>query len=312
MTGPAGEDREPATERVYVPDFLTELFRNPLDPGYAEAAARPRPTGGVGWSARLVSVVVLVALGFLFAVAYRQTVAEEPGRSQARAGLVEQINQRQQQSDELTTRADELRDEVTRLRGLALSGSDAARLRELEAGTGVGRVRGDGVVVRLADPPENPNAVTGGDGANGPDRVIYSDLQRVANGLWGVGAEAVAINGQRLTATSTIRSAGDAILVDFRPVTGPYEVSAIGGRDLRQRFEDSTTAALMRRVADTTGISFGVRTARELTLPAAAEPRLRYARPPVSPGPSPTAADERTSPESSDARTSPSPSGGGR
>mgnify|MGYP006206322601 CR=1 FL=1 len=59
-------------------------------------------------------------------------------------------------------------------------------------------------------------------------------LQDIANALWSAGAEAVAINGQRLTATSTIRAAGGAILVGFRPVTGPYEVSAIGPAEMDQ------------------------------------------------------------------------------
>jgi uncharacterized protein YlxW (UPF0749 family) len=251
--------------------------------------------------------VVLVVLGFLFAVAYRQTMAEEPGRSQARAGLVQQIRERQQESDELSVRSDELRAEVGRLRAQALGGSEAARLRELEAGTGLGPVRGDGLVVRIVDPPENPDAVTGAaDGGVGPDRVIYSDLQRVANALWGAGAEAVSINGQRLTATSTIRSAGDAILVDFRPVTSPYEVSAVGGGQVRDRFEASGAAALMRQVAADTGMSFGVREADGLTLPAAAEPRLRHARPVVDPSGS------VQSPEPSGSRVAPSASGGGR
>ncbi|MER7168965.1 DUF881 domain-containing protein [Micromonospora sp. NPDC000207] len=292
-------------DRTYAPDFLTELFRNPLDPGY-EDAARSRVAGAPVWPARSVSAVVLVVVGFLLAVAYRQTVAEEPGRAQARAGLVQQIREREEESDRLSERADALRDEVGRLRVQALGGSEAARLRELEAGTGVGRVRGDGVVVRLADARDDQDAVTGAaDGGAGPDRVIYSDLQRVANALWGAGAEAVSINGQRLTATSTIRSAGDAILVDFRPVTGPYEVSAIGPGEMRQRFEGSAASALMRQVASKTGLSFGVRVAKDLTLPAAAEPRLRWAGPPVDPSPS-------GSSESSGSRTSPSPSGGGR
>ncbi|MEU9508797.1 DUF881 domain-containing protein [Micromonospora sp. NPDC048170] len=314
MTGPAGDGRGRG-DRVYAPDFLTELFRNPLDPGYADAAARRRerqtpPAGWRHWSVRSVSLVVAVALGFLFAVAYRQTLEAEPGRSQARSGLVEQIKQRETETDRLSVRADELRAEVARQREAALGGSEAARLRTLEAGTGLGPVRGDGVVVRLADAPQNPDAVTGAD--VGPSRVIYSDLQGVANDLWAAGAEAIAINGQRLTAMSTIRSAGQAILVDFRPVSGPYEVSAIGPGSMRDRYEDSRSALTMRKVAEDTGLSFGVRKAEDLTLPAAPDPRLRYAQPSVSPTPSPSGADRSASPGPPGSRTSPSPSGGGR
>ncbi|MEH0938537.1 DUF881 domain-containing protein [Micromonospora psammae] len=304
--------------RVYAPDFLTELFRNPLDPGYADAAARrersPAPQGWRGTSARAVAVVVLAAVGFLFAVAYRETVADEPSRSQARAGLVAQIQQREAETDQLSVRADRLREEVGRQRDAALSGSQAARLRNLEAGTGLGRVRGDGVVVRLTDAaPKDEDAVTG-DSEVGPDKVLYSDLQKVANDLWASGAEAVAINGQRLTATSTIRSAGAAILVDFRPVTSPYEVTAIGPGPMRDRFEESRSAYLMRRVAKIAGLSFQVRDAEDLTLPAATEPRLRYAEPSVSPSPSPSGsgADRSSSPGPTGSGTSSRPSGGVR
>ncbi|MFV2114549.1 DUF881 domain-containing protein [Micromonospora sp. LOL_025] len=314
MTGAPGDGRGRG-DRVYAPDFLTELFRNPLDPGYADAAARRRERQTPSprwrrWSARSVTLVVALLLGFLFAVAYRQTLEAEPGRSQARSGLVEQIKQRETETDRLSVRADELRAEVARQRAAALGGSEAARLHQLEAGTGLGRVRGDGVVVRLADAPQNQDAVTGAD--VGPSRVIYSDLQGVANDLWAAGAEAIAINGQRLTAMSTIRSAGQAILVDFRPVTGPYEVSAIGPGSMRDRYEDSRSALTMRKVAEDTGLSFGVREAEDLTLPAAPDPRLRYAQPSVSPSPSPSGADRSVSPGPTGSRTSPSPSGGGR
>ncbi|MEU4381709.1 DUF881 domain-containing protein [Micromonospora echinofusca] len=314
MTGTPGDGRG-RPDRVYAPDFLTELFRNPLDPGYADAAARRRerqtpPAQWRRWSARSVTLVVALLLGFLFAVAYRQTLEAEPGRSQARSGLVEQIKQRETETDRLSVRADELRAEVARQRAAALGGSEAARLHNLEAGTGLGRVRGDGVVVRLADAPQNQDAVTGAD--VGPSRVIYSDLQGVANDLWAAGAEAIAINGQRLTAMSTIRSAGQAILVDFRPVTGPYEVSAIGPGSMRDRYEDSRSALTMRKVAEDTGLSFGVREAEDLTLPAAPDPRLRYAQPSVSPTPSPSGVDGSVSPGPTGSRTSPSPSGGGR
>ncbi|MFU8853518.1 DUF881 domain-containing protein [Micromonospora sp. SL1-18] len=311
----APEGRRDPSSRVYAPDFLTELFHKPLEPGYVAAAERRKQAPPSRWRrllARPVSLLVLVTIGFLFAVAYRVTAAEEPSRAKARAGLIADIKQREAETDRLTDRADQLREEVGRERDAALSGSQASRLRKLEAGTGLGRVRGDGVVVRLADAPRDKNAVTGADA--GPSQVLYSDLQKVANDLWAAGAEAIAINGQRLTATTTIRQAGEAILVDYRPVTSPYEVTAIGPGSMRDRFEESRSAALMREVARATGLSFGVKKAGDLTLPAAPQPRLRYAEPPVSPSPSlsGSGAAGSSSPGPSRSGTSPSPSGGGR
>ncbi|MFY1692225.1 DUF881 domain-containing protein [Plantactinospora sp. WMMB782] len=294
--------------RTYAADFLTELFQNPLDPGYADAAERRRRGGPVtGWrrsTPRAVTLVTLVVLGLLLAVAYRQTVAAEPSRSKARAGLVTQIKQREAENAELTGRADRLRAEVLRQRDAALSGSAAARLRNLEAATGLGRVRGDGLVVRVADAPEKSDGVTAAGGTN-LGRVLDRDLQDIANALWSGGAEAVSINGQRLTATSTIRAAGGAILVDFKPVVGPYEVSAIGPGQLERRFRDSAAARLLDSVSEEYGMSFEFRRVDDLTLPAATEPRLRYATPSPEPTPVPSGS-------SAGGGGSPSPLGGGR
>lgn len=298
--------------RTYAPDFLLDLFRNPLEPGYADATARRRQLGAGGGrsrTGRTLSAVVLVAIGFLLAVAYRQTVAEEPGRSQARAGLLAQIKLREAETDRLAGRAAALRDEVARQRQAALSGSEAAQLRDLEMVTGLARVRGDGVVVRVADAAVEADAVTGAGEVN-LGRVLDRDLQDIANTLWSAGAEAIAINGQRLTATSTIRAAGAAILVDFRPVTGPYEVSAVGPEQMLRRFRGSATARLLRTVSAEHGMSFDVRAADDLVLPAGAGPQLRYAQPLPSATPLVAGSGRSTSPVPSGPGRSIGPTGG--
>lgn len=296
--------------RFFEPDFLTALFRDPLDPAYADAAARRRERGPAGarvtYVAKAVSAVTLAAIGFLLVVAYRHALADEPSRGQARAGLVSQINDRKETTERLRSRAEGLREEVARLRDAALEGSEVARLRELEASTGLARVRGDGVIVRIGDAPSAVDAVTGKDGDN-LGLVLDRDLQEIANALWASGAEAIAIDGQRLTATSTIRVAGEAILVDFQPVTSPYEVTAIGPDNLERRFNATPTARFFRGLAGQYGMSFQVREADDLTLPAAVPPQLRYAEPVQS-------ATTNASPNASASGATPSttPTGGGR
>jgi uncharacterized protein YlxW (UPF0749 family) len=275
----------------FAPDYLTELFREPLDPAYAEAARRraergPRPPAR-GRLSTLARVCTLVAIGFLFAVAYRQVVADEPATDRARAGLVEEVRSRQAQTDALQHQADQLREDVARMRDAALAGDRAAALRNLEAAAGLARVTGDGVVVRVANAPQPVDPVTGQTGDN-LGQVFDRDLQDIVNALWLAGAEAVAVNGQRLTATSTIRAAGAAILVDFRPVGSPYEVAAIGPDDLSRSFTGSATARRFTRYVDAYGMAFEVRARDGLTLPAAAEPDLRYARPYGAPSPTPS------------------------
>jgi uncharacterized protein YlxW (UPF0749 family) len=271
------------------------MFRNPLDPGYADAAelraTRPPASawhrrGGAG-----VRLVVLVVIGFLLAVAYRHAVAGQPESARAHAGLVEEARAAQSRADGLQGQADKLRDEVAVLRAAALgAGSGELRsLREQEAATGLAKVTGDGVVVTVSDAPAQVDPNSGKPVTPEGGRVLDVDLQEVANGLWAAGAEAVAVNGQRLTAISTIRTAGGAILVDFRPVTSPYEVTAIGPDDLRSRFLAGASGVQLRALKAQYGIDFSVAERDKLTLPAAGtDIPLRYASPDLTPSPTPT------------------------
>ena len=114
-------------------------------------------------------------------------------------------------------------------------------------------------------------------------RIQDRDLQSMVNALWAAGAEAVAVDGQRLAPTTTIRAAGEAILVDLRPVHGPYTIAAVGDpATLLPRFADSEAARRFQSYTGLYGIQFTVRAADG---PAAAGgdrpgPALRLAGPP--------------------------------
>ena len=272
-------------------NFLIQLFQAPLDPGYADAAARkaerPEPPRWRRLGGRGGTALACLLIGLLFAVAYQHAVAAKPSTTKAREDLVGDVQSRRDQAEQLQKQAEDLRDQVARARDNALADrGDAERLRELAAGTGLGKVTGDGVVVTLADAPPQIDPVTGKPSDDNPGIVLDRDLQDIANALWLAGAEAIAINGQRLTATSTIRTAGGAILVDFRPVTGPYQIAAIGIIGSAQdAFTESATAQRFRRYVDTYRMQFTVKARKGLTLVAAPDPELRYAHVP-SPSPS--------------------------
>jgi uncharacterized protein YlxW (UPF0749 family) len=308
MTTPPGDTPD---RRTFGPDFLTELFRNPLDPGYADAAARrARGDGPTGARKKVTSgamALTVAALGFLLVVAYQETVATEPARTQAHDTLVDQVQNRRADTVELQTRADELRAEVAMLRERELGGAAVARLRDLEAATGLAPVRGNGAKVTLTDGPTPINPLTGERKTEA--RVKDTDLQLAANALWAGGAEAIAINGQRLTATSTIRQAGEAILVDFRPVTSPYEVVALGPEDLAGDFRDGYAGRFFQQLAGRYGLSFDTGDVENVTLGAATELKLRVAVPSPPPAPSLPGSSSPGAPSSGAPASTPSKGG---
>lgn len=274
-------------------DLLTDLLRNPLDPAY-EAAARRRAARGPepAWlhtTSRAIRLATVGVIGLLLAIAYQHVVAAEPTSNRTRDELVAEVRTRQQTTDELSRHAERLRDEVDRQRQAALDGDEVNRLRNLAAAAGLGRVRGAGVVIELRDAPNAVDPVTGQSGGENLGRVFDRDLQAIANALWDAGAEAIAINDQRLSSTSTIRAAGAAILVDFKPVTSPYRVTAIGPDDLARRFERSPTAELFRQWVRRYKMSMQIREQANLTLPAATDPQLHNARPAGQASSSPSA-----------------------
>jgi uncharacterized protein YlxW (UPF0749 family) len=205
-------------------------------------------------------------LGFLLVTAASTTDASRKAEAPRRAQLVDLIEDRRDQVDELDDEVRTLRERVVDAQRLVVQRTEAdkaeaerlARLA-MEAGTVV--LRGRGLLVRMSDSDRDPADPA----QSGAYRIHDADLQLVVNALFAAGAEAVAINDSRLVATSPIRAAGDTIVVNFRPLSPPYRVAAIGAD--RKRFEDSTIAERFRRWTRLFGLGFNV-SEREVEVPA--------------------------------------------
>ena len=98
------------------------------------------------------------------------------------------------------------------------------------------------------------------------DLVIHSqDVQAVVNGLWRAGAEAVAINGQRLVSTSGVLCVGNTLLLNGTVHSPPYEVVAVGAA--RPRFETDPMVRRLHDDADAFGLRFSVSREDDVELP---------------------------------------------
>jgi uncharacterized protein YlxW (UPF0749 family) len=262
--------------------LLADLFAGgALDPGY-RAAARRRAGAGPGGARRRGggAAAVLALAGLLAAVAALQVRRHEPAAVRERHRLVAEIHDRTAESDALQRRLEAVRAATERARAAALASSaagtrarhDLARAADAAAAT---PRAGSGLAVTVDD--ARPGAAADGRAADA-GRIYDQDLQLLVNGLWGAGATAIAVNGQRLTSTTAIRAAGDAILVDYRPLSPPYEVTALGGGRLRKAFDGSAAGAHFRTLKGQFGTRFDEREVAGARLPPAAALRLRYAR----------------------------------
>ncbi|MEW2446695.1 DUF881 domain-containing protein [Streptomyces parvulus] len=269
--------------------LLTNVMDHSLDDGYAEAAARKKAEGGGGMPktlrAKLGLAAGLVLAALVVTVGAAQARVAAPVVAKEREELVDRIEGETSAADKLEKSVDELRGEVSERQREALRTSgDGDRADLVGVLSGAVAVHGPGVKLVVDDAKD---AGTGGDGQprgtsgfSDTGRIRDRDMQRVVNGLWESGAEAVSINGQRLTALSAIRAAGDAILVDNRPLVPPYTVLAVGdGEGLSTTFQDSADGLYLHALQENYGIRTAISVADDLRLPAAPSVIVRTAQP---------------------------------
>ncbi|MFL6132083.1 MAG: DUF881 domain-containing protein [Nocardioidaceae bacterium] len=258
--------------------LLNYITETSLDEDYAQVSEQRRRSGEVTPRRRpgTVGMAVLAVFGVLVATAAVQTSRNADQSASSRASLVSQVNARADVLDRQRTTAQELQREITALGDAQLAATTEgrsleSRLNRLGVLTGATAARGPGVRVVVDDAP----------GAKSPKFMVQApDLQKLANGLWTVGAEAIAVNGQRLTSLSAIRDAGSAITVNYVSLRPPYTVSAIGnpkrmGADLLDTSGGQTWATLQ-----SFGLKFDVNTEDNMLLPAAKRVAFRYAHEP--------------------------------
>jgi len=255
-------------------DLLLQIVRQPIDPDYVAVAARGDRSSRRHWLLGVVTVVI----GVLFAVSALQTTRSAPALQSERAELIDRVRTAEAQQDELRERATTLTTEIAGLRTAALGGDAASQELERQIDTlgpvvGDVAVRGPGVRITVDD------AAPRADAAEPGDQVLDVDLQILANGLWQAGAEAVAVNGHRLSSLTAIRGAGEAITVDYRSLTRPYRIEAIGNpRTLPAAFAVSRAGAWWHDLQQNRGMRYELTDVRQLTLPADPGLRLRWAK----------------------------------
>ena len=160
----------------------------------------------------------------------------------SRGGLVSQLYQQAEVNKDLRSEILALRkkneDYEERLAG-DTSEAQALynELKDMRFFAGLKPAVGQGIVVTLRDakPKEQPEGLSDAMIRElEQDCVVHdSDVRDVVNELWVAGAEAIAVNDQRIVARTPIRCVGSPVLVNEVKMMPPIRIKAIGsGKDM--------------------------------------------------------------------------------
>lgn len=248
-SGPAAPKRRSLDASM---ELLTVIQRDAIEPEYAESGVDTKPH-----RARVAVVVICVLAGLMFTTSALGAGRGTAGAAHERAELIAQLNQAEARNQELRTQAEQLSTEVHRLEqnrlGEPVNTDPAAQIW-----SGMVPVTGPGVVLTITDNPRDTNGT-----------IVDQDIRQVVNGLWLAGAEAITINGYRLSARTAIRQAGSAVTIDYRSMTTPYRIEAIGApRQLANDFESGTGGQWLNFLKRNYGVGWSIENRAELQLGA--------------------------------------------
>ena len=270
-TREARERRLP--EHVTTP-LLTLITARSMDEDYAHVAQQRAAAGEEpvqGRRPHWISLVAVAALGIMGAVVAAQTDREAEVNELSRAALVEQIDSKRDQVRDLQARVAALTrsnqavaSSNTRIQG-QLDDLES-RVRRAELNTGFAAVHGPGVRITVDNRP----------GVDVDSEIRDEDLAFLVDGLWEAGAEAIAVNDQRLNALGGIRNTNRAIHVNGRPVNAPYVISVIGdNKTLQARLLQTSQGQEWFALVNGLDFVYSAQNVDDISLPAAPEPDLR-------------------------------------
>lgn len=144
---------------------------------------------------------------------------------------------------------------------ITLSKSELASLRMKKAQAGLLKLNGQGVIITLGDSFSSPAT---------DDSIIHAaDLRDTVNLLWGSGAEAITINGQRVVLNTAIDCIVNTILVNDTKISAPFRIEAIGNQEnMYQNLTNENFLADLHQRKISFGVKFDVSKNDDITCEA--------------------------------------------
>ena len=175
-------------------------------------------------------MAICLLVGIMLSVQFRTSESYGPNLRDTRVDeLAIKNSTLNDEKDALSQEVVSLREKLTNVNSESQLNNDLqTELRKSNMAAGLIPVFGPGIIVTVADSPRALQ--TGGD----PNALLVhdEDLLKIVNEMKASGAEAISINGERITAMSEIRCAGTTILVNWNKIAPPFVIKATGDPQL--------------------------------------------------------------------------------
>ncbi|MGH2490454.1 MAG: DUF881 domain-containing protein [Candidatus Limnocylindria bacterium] len=216
----------------------------------------------------LVLLLPAVLFGLLVSVQWRTQAERNELTVRYNTPLLDAAKTLQNEQNALKAQLADLRAELDRIQTNASTQSDAAkelqsRIDALKMVAGLSERAGDGVEVILDD-------ARGTIAAKDVEKSIChnTDLTDIVNQAWRGGAEAIAVNDERIVGSSSIYCVGSTIMVNGTLMSPPFKVIVIGPQnELLATYEDPTQLRDIKQRRDVYGLGFRVSRASGLRVP---------------------------------------------
>lgn len=223
---------------------------------------------------RILITLGAFVIGFLFVVLLEAQGAaknEAPRQEAAVAGLI----QTEQENQQLANDNAKLRQELAKYaEGQNTEILAARQLQEAKMNAGLVEVSGPGVRIILDDATER------GQGADAENYVIHEGyIREIVNALWNGGAEAIAVNGQRVTSYTEVFCMGSYIQINGTRQMPPYIIEAVGDSYNLQSALNFYVWDKLGDFQQQYGITRDLDAVEELVIPGGKIKNFRYAEP---------------------------------
>jgi uncharacterized protein YlxW (UPF0749 family) len=216
----------------------------------------------------LVLLLPAVLFGLLVSIQWRTQSERNELTVRYNTPLLDAAKSLQNEQAALKVQLADLRAELDQIQTSASTQSDAgkelqARIDELKKVAGLNERTGDGVLITLDD-------ARSASAAKDVEKSIChnTDLTDIVNQAWRGGAEAIAINDERIVGSSSIYCVGSTIMVNGTLMSPPFSVVVIGPpNDLLATYDDPSQLRDIKQRRDVYGLGFRVSRASAMRVP---------------------------------------------